>query len=283
MMEQNIDLGDFCRLLVEEVSSLREELGGQHSKMFDQIISNAEAVLKKIDECIALCGFSGGKYQYSSGISLFFPWSVSSYAVSQKVYDKLFFVTKTKAGRYWNAFIAKFVTDVTFRKARSAGDRSDGGFTYFSYIYDEDKERQNSLVSSLLSDAVGDVIHFDLDSLLSADEREIVAQTDDETLDPSLATQRIPENGTHRIPENGTHRIPENGTHRIPENGTHKIPENGTHRIFGGMGLFLEDFMNYKNIETPWNLSGFSRQDRRLNGRLRQELKGSNMHVPPGE
>lgn len=82
--------------------------------------------------------------------------------------------------------------------------------------------------------------------------------------DSNFEVDRIPESGADRVPENASHRIPENGSDRIPENGSDRIPENGTDRMFGELGIFLREFMKYKNIQTPWNLSGFTKTDEEL-------------------
>ena len=123
MLKQNVDLGDFCELLKSEVLSLKRELSldfsdkleltleilqrrrdlrdelddqirsldsvnekvnGDLLKRLDSIIEACSDMLEKLRECILLSGFSGGKYQFSNGISLFFPWSKSAYNVSKE-------------------------------------------------------------------------------------------------------------------------------------------------------------------------------------------------------
>ena len=117
MYEQNVDLGDFCELLREECGSLMKELGGEATELLEEIEHCCDGVLKRLKEVVLLSGFSGGKYQYSNGISLFFPWSLAAYGVSQENYESLRFVKTTGAGKGWNQFLQKYLSEVTYRRA----------------------------------------------------------------------------------------------------------------------------------------------------------------------
>jgi hypothetical protein len=117
MFEQCIDLGDFCALLIEELGSLRAESGKSSSPVLNDVSESARAVYREIEKCVILSGFTGGNYQFSTGISLFFPWSVAAYRISESDYRQLSFVKRTKAGRMWNEFLRKYLFEVSLRRA----------------------------------------------------------------------------------------------------------------------------------------------------------------------
>ncbi|NNE65239.1 MAG: hypothetical protein HKN33_01630, partial [Pyrinomonadaceae bacterium] len=117
MYEQNVDLGDFCELLKAECVSLMKELQDDNVSLLGEIATFCDSVLGQLRSAVILSGFSGGKYQYSNGISLFFPWSLTAYEVSRENYETLDFVTETQAGNGWNAFLRKYLREVTLRTA----------------------------------------------------------------------------------------------------------------------------------------------------------------------
>lgn len=119
MLEQCIDLGDFCSLLIREIDSLNEEINDELNTSLKTLYDSCISVVEEIEDCIILSGFSGGEYQYSTGISLFFPWSLSAYEVSQFDYENLHFVSKTNAGKLWNRFLQKYLNEVSRRKTRT--------------------------------------------------------------------------------------------------------------------------------------------------------------------
>ncbi len=119
MFEQCLDLGDFCSLLIEEITSLKYETSCELDSVLLDLYTSSKSVLQEIDNCIILSGFSGGTYQYSTGISLFFPWSLNAYEVSLNDYEQLNFVAKTEAGKLWNSFLQKYLCEVSRRKART--------------------------------------------------------------------------------------------------------------------------------------------------------------------
>ncbi|MEJ7625199.1 MAG: clostripain-related cysteine peptidase [Pyrinomonadaceae bacterium] len=117
MYDQNVDIGDFCELLDRECSSLIEELGGDDVRILERVRVECRAVLDALKHAVILSGFSGGEYQYSNGISVFFPWSREGYEVSKKNYQSLFFVKDVQQGRKytWTGFLKKYLYEVTLR------------------------------------------------------------------------------------------------------------------------------------------------------------------------
>ena len=118
MFEQNVDLKDFCECLVRAVRYLncKEEIvlsDGTKHDFLGSLNEACTAVARSVDNAVLECGFSGGDYQYSNGIALFFPWTFQTYLFSEPSYSVLRFAND--GGRYWNAFLLHFLRDVTLR------------------------------------------------------------------------------------------------------------------------------------------------------------------------
>ena len=92
MYDQNVDLGDFCELLDRECELVAKELGeGEDIDILRLIQEQCRVVQDQLKNAVILSGFSGGGYQYSNGVSVFFPWSREAYEVSRKNYESLWF------------------------------------------------------------------------------------------------------------------------------------------------------------------------------------------------
>src|SRR5262249_39175960 len=86
-----------------------------------------QTILDRLDETVILSGFCGGEYQYSNGVSFFFPWSLECYLASRKNFKDLWInqrnrfndgPKKPKEKMYsWNDFLGKYLTDVARRKS----------------------------------------------------------------------------------------------------------------------------------------------------------------------
>ena len=98
MFNQNVDLGDFCELLDLECGRVAEELGeGEDVDFLRGVVQEqCRIVLDELNKAVILSGFSGGNYQYSNGVSVFFPWSLEAYKVSKKNYESLWFAKDVK-------------------------------------------------------------------------------------------------------------------------------------------------------------------------------------------
>jgi hypothetical protein len=126
MYDQNVDLGDFCDLLKKECESVANDLGGYDGiEILKSVQDACEKVLRELEKAVILSGFSGGGYQYSNGISVFFPWSWEGYEASKKNFQDLWVAKDIKyynedSGNkclYWGDFLKKYLKDVARRKA----------------------------------------------------------------------------------------------------------------------------------------------------------------------
>ena len=133
MYDQNVDLGDFCELLDQECGRVIEELGdGDDLKQLKKVQKTCRKVQDELKEAVILSGFSGGGYQYSNGVSVFFPWSRQAYQVSKKNYEGLWFskYAKEKKKLSWQAFLKKYLYEVTLRKCELTDEEVPAGARY---------------------------------------------------------------------------------------------------------------------------------------------------------
>ena len=123
MFEQNVDLVDFCEILIAEIElfdktiviKLDDDNGKEETKLFaTTLLERCNSVIDTVNVCVLLSGFSGGKFQYSKGISIFFPWTFFIFSLSADTYDNLRFVY-FKNGVYWRNFLYYYLSEVSLR------------------------------------------------------------------------------------------------------------------------------------------------------------------------
>ena len=122
MKEQCVDLKDFCERLVIECASMEND---ENSAVYRLITAKCENIISAIDDCVLKAGFSGDNYQFSNGISLFFPWTLLAYSITRNRYEDLYFnrgISDAQhpmgVGKDWNEFVKNYVSSVTLRPAR---------------------------------------------------------------------------------------------------------------------------------------------------------------------
>ncbi|HKG96223.1 MAG TPA: clostripain-related cysteine peptidase, partial [Pyrinomonadaceae bacterium] len=118
MYDQNVDLGDFCELLDRECELVAEELDeGEGIDLLRLVQEQCKVVQDQLTKAVILSGFSGGGYQYSNGVSIFFPWSREGFEVSRKNYESLWLTQDLEGSKTpWGKFLKKFLYDVSLRK-----------------------------------------------------------------------------------------------------------------------------------------------------------------------
>ena len=124
MREQNVDIKDFCKQLIFESSFL---INSKFKDVFKEIIRLCEEVIKNVDICVKKCGYVGEEYQFSNGISLYFPWTLLTYSMTNFNYRYLIFNkgegkqdlgNPQGIGRDWNSFLQTYLSRVTLRGTR---------------------------------------------------------------------------------------------------------------------------------------------------------------------
>lgn len=129
MTEHNVDLKDFCQLLSDNVSAIKDEKKGKST-----VSDDCRKVIQAVDDCILLCGFSGGSFQYSNGISVFFPWTEVAYNQSKGDYEKLRVLQEKNNPAMngeiplanWNEFLQYFICTAAIRQPRNQALSNNG-------------------------------------------------------------------------------------------------------------------------------------------------------------
>ena len=222
MFDQNVDLGDFCELLYEESGSIADELGeGEDVDFLRQVVQeHCLNVLKELNAAVILSGFSGGGYQYSNGVSVFFPWSRDAYEVSKKNYESLWFTKDVKRKQLsWADFLRKYLYDVTLRRCELSDDECAEGARY--------KYRSGVVF--------------------------------DERYDAGMYLGAMPAN-VKIAGQEGTKIAGQEGTKIAGQEGTKIAGQEGTKLAGGGSSRFFESLRLFKNIESRWDISGFTKK-----------------------
>ncbi|MEZ5427709.1 MAG: clostripain-related cysteine peptidase [Pyrinomonadaceae bacterium] len=129
MKEQCVDLKDFCQRLIIECKFLEK---GKHGRVFSAIIQRCRDIIVAINKCVLKSGYSGEEYQFSNGISLYFPWTQVTYLLTDYRYRWLLFnkgftddgepnedlENPTGIGKEWNHFLRNYLSRVTLRGGR---------------------------------------------------------------------------------------------------------------------------------------------------------------------
>ncbi len=266
MYDQNIDLGDFCQLLAMECKSLAEELSGCAGlELLQHVQECCQFVLIELEKAVPLSGFSGGGYQYSNGISVFFPWSWNGYLVSRENYESLWFTKDRKNLNYgakwkgWADFLKKYLSEVTYRKAEPTTPEAPVGAKYRYHsgvlsVYEPKSpqpEGSRSSTTKIPDSGTSKIVDSGTSKIPDSGTSKI----------PDSGTSKIPDSGTSKIVDSGTSKIPDSGTSKIVDSGTSKIPDSGTGKMAGGgLNAFFNDLKQWKNIESRFDISGFTKR-----------------------
>jgi hypothetical protein len=229
--EQNVDLGDLCDQLSSELELLKSEIDPSVFGRFQKVLNSCNKVRSALKNVVLLCGFSGSDFQYSKGISIFFPWSWDCYESTKEDYRKLHFIRREDTGEKWDDFLRCYLGNATWRPSnRLTPADEDGNFmidpsnpsvVYVSYRFVNPKSAE------LLADG-----------WLDGEKR------------PPDGPKRPPD-GPKRPPDGP--RRPPDGPKRPPDG-----PKGLNNAISSGnMSTFLSRFLKMKNVGTYWNRTGF--------------------------
>ncbi len=246
MFDQNIDLGDFCELLKKECKSLIEDFAevfsDDQTKFLQNLVKECENVLDKLKKFVIISGYSGGKYQYSNGVSLFFPWSYETFDTVRSNYEGLYFyktlAPETKK-QSWVSFLELYLGKV----ARRSSDNPRKPKHKYNWSAFESDEMSEQEALSIAADSKG--------KLGTGQGRLGTGQGRLGTGQGRLGT------GQGRL-GTGQGRLG-TGQGRL---GT------GQGRLGTGQGrmsgnnsnAFLESLETFKNVYNPWDISGFSKE-----------------------
>ncbi len=172
MHDQCVDLKDFCEQLALECNCLEEHLNllKLNSKTFNEIKTKSGDVIRAIGKCVLKSGFCGDEYQFSNGISLYFPWTARALISTRTSYSYLNFVrginseqselesalkaalkeqkdnkTEKGAGKSWYDFLFCYLFIVTMRRTRN---NSEDFETYFNNLKNSPATKENWFLST---------------------------------------------------------------------------------------------------------------------------------------
>ena len=252
MFDQNVDLGDFCELLDLECGRVAEELGeGDDIEQLRAVQKQCRHVLKELSKAVILSGFSGGNYQYSNGVSVFFPWSREGYEVSKKNYEGLWFVKDVKRKQVsWADFLKKYLYEVSLRKLEPTVTDVPLGSKYrypSGVIFDE---RVDAYATAAVAGKVGGHVA----TRIAGQEGTRIAGQE--------GTRIAGQEGTRIAGQEGTRIAGQEGTRIAGQEGTRIAGQEGT-RMAGAGGAsshFFDSLKLFKNIDSRWDISGFSKK-----------------------
>lgn len=260
MYDQNIDLGDFCELLDKECEAAISELGlntGSDFEILMWVREDCQRIQTELRKAVLLAGFSGGAYQYSNGISVFFPWSREGYEVSKKNYNALWFTKEAdKKELTWAGFLQKYLYEVALRKFEpptTTPEQTTLGskFKYFSGVRFDDE-----------------IFTEDFETVIENEEDTKLAGQQDSKLAGPQGSKLAGQQGSKLAGQQGSKLAGQQGSKLAGQQGS-KIAGNEESRLAGQQGsklaggsseTFFERLRLFKNIESRWNISGFTKK-----------------------
>ncbi|HEX4949328.1 MAG TPA: clostripain-related cysteine peptidase [Blastocatellia bacterium] len=241
MYDQTVDLGDFCHLLQKECQSVAEELGSDDTGLLEAVQDCCQRVLSELEKIVLLSGFSGGGYQYSNGVSVFFPWSWEGYLVSRENYESLWFTKDRKNSNFdarwkgWADFLKKYLSDVTYRKAEPLTPDAPLGAKYryrSGVILDEPSEPMP----------------------LSGSETPLTKMG-------TSQTSKMGSSQSSKMGSSQTSKMGSSQTSKMGSSQTSKMGSSQTSKLGGGgVDAFYEKLKLWKNIESRFDISGFTKR-----------------------
>ena len=239
MYDQNVDLGDFCELLDRECGLIVKEIGaGDDVDILKRVQKECRGVLKELQKAVILSGFSGGGYQYSNGVSVFFPWSSEAYEVSRKNYEGLSFAKDAKRDKMsWTDFLRKYLSEVSRRKCDAPVEDAPVGnrYRYYSGVRFDERPR---MAGSGNGGSITKIAGQEGSKIAGQEGSKIAGQE-----------------GSKIAGQEGSKIAGQEGSKIAGQEGS-KLAGGGG----GGTGAFFQSLRLFKNIESRWDVSGFTRK-----------------------
>ncbi len=255
MYDQNVDLGDFCELLDLECGRVAYELGeGEDVEFLRGVVQpSCQKVLEELNRAVILSGFSGGGYQYSNGVSVFFPWSCEAYEVSRENYESLWFARDVKRQRLsWTDFLQKYLYEVTFRKSEAPVEDvavpMGARYKYRSGVrFDERYDNGLYLgAAAAAGAAAGGAV-----KIAGQEGSKIAGQEGSK-----IAGQE----GSKIAGQEGSKIAGQEGSKIAGQEGSKIAGQEGSKLAGGGSNAFFNSLRLFKNIESRWDVSGFTKK-----------------------
>ena len=261
MYDQNVDLGDFCELLDRECGRVTEELGeGDDLGMLYDVRDACQKVLGELKEAVILSGFSGGGYQYSNGMSVFFPWSREGYDVSRENYQSLWFAKETGSRKfYWNGFLKKYLNEVALRRSEPLTPDALPGS---KYRYDSGIKFYESSASFATHGNVATKLAGQEGSKIAGQEGSKIAGQEGSKIAGQEGSKIAGQEGSKIAGQEGSKIAGQEGSKIAGQEGSKIAGQEGSKLAGGGSNAFFSSLRLFKNIESRWNISGFTKRAR---------------------
>jgi cysteine peptidase C11 family protein len=270
MYDQNVDLGDFCELLDRECGLMVEELGGgEDTVILSNVQKECRNVLKELQKAVILGGFSGGGYQYSNGVSVFFPWSREAYEVSKKNYETLWFAKDVKRERLcWTDFLKKYLYDVSLRKFQAPVEEVPAGakYRYYSGVRFDEWPRGivaggNGASRTKIAGQEGSKIAGQEGSKIAGQEGSKIAGQEGSKIAGQEGSKIAGQEGSKIAGQEGSKIAGQEGSKIAGQEGSKIAGQEGS-KLAGGGGAsaFFQSLRLFKNVESRWDISGFTKK-----------------------
>jgi len=217
------------------------------------------AVLRELNDAVILSGFSGGGYQYSNGVSVFFPWSREAYEVSKKNYESLWFAKDVKQsareGRRkqlsWTDFLKKYLYKVTLRKFEIPIEHPPTGsrYRYFSGV----KFDEESRFPLLAGNGAGS-------TRIAGQEGSKIAGQEGSKIAGQEGSKIAGQEGSKIAGQEGSKIAGQEGSKIAGQEGSKIAGQEGSKLAGGGSNAFFNSLRLFKNIESRWDVSGFTKK-----------------------
>ncbi|HSE20820.1 MAG TPA: clostripain-related cysteine peptidase [Pyrinomonadaceae bacterium] len=301
MYDQNVDLGDFCELLHRECGLVAEELGDNDVEWLQEVQTACQNVLQELKETVILSGFSGGGYQYSNGVSVFFPWSREAYEVSRKNYESLWFAKDVKRNRLsWTDFLKTYLYDVSLRKFETPLTEVPPGskFKYFSGVRFDERSaavvagngtsstkiagqegskiagqegtkiagQEGSKIAgqegSKIAGQEGSKIAGQEGSKIAGQEGSKIAGQEGSKIAGQEGSKIAGQEGSKIAGQEGSKIAGQEGSKIAGQEGSKIAGQEGSKLAGGGGGssAFFQSLRLFKNVESRWDISGFTKK-----------------------
>ncbi|HET6892742.1 MAG TPA: hypothetical protein VFH31_16680, partial [Pyrinomonadaceae bacterium] len=183
-------------------------------------------------------------YQYSNGVSVFFPWSREAYEASRKNYKSLWFAKDVKRKQLsWTDFLEKYLYDVSLRRC----DPTDPDVPVGSRV------RYRSGV--LLDEQLGSAFVAG-----NGAARTKISGQEGTKISGQEGTKISGQEGTKISGQEGTKISGQEGTKISGQEGTKIAGQEGTRIAGGGANAIFSSLRLFKNIESRWDISGFTKK-----------------------
>ena len=268
MYDQNVDLGDFCELLDNECGRVSEELGGgKDTKLLKDVQDACGKVLEELKNAVILSGYSGGGYQYSNGVSVFFPWSREAYEVSKKNYESLGFTKQAKQRRLsWTGFLKKYLYEVSLRRVEHVEADVPVGARY-RYKSGVPLDERPAVVAAAA--AVGSSltkIAGQEGSKIAGQEGSKIAGQEGSKIAGQEGSKIAGQEGSKIAGQEGSKIAGQEGSKIAGQEGSKIAGQEGSKLGGGGSSAFFNSLRLFKNIESRWDVSGFTKKPGDMHG-----------------